>query len=126
MSAPSDVLSAAIQYFEQQKARGVRHLRLKPELLEHFQSKAVAQSPNHPIPQSPTTTSPMTPERRAAFEALKARALVCQKCPHLVRFRKQVVFGVGNLDAELMFVGEAPGADEDRQGEPFVGRAGQL
>jgi uracil-DNA glycosylase family 4 len=48
------------------------------------------------------------------------------KCPHLVTSRKSVVFGVGNLDAQLMFVGEAPGADEDVQGEPFVGAAGQL
>ena len=40
--------------------------------------------------------------------------------------RKQIVFGVGNPDAKLMFIGEAPGADEDEQGEPFVGRAGQL
>ena len=48
------------------------------------------------------------------------------KCPHLASSRKNVVFGVGNIDAQLMFVGEAPGADEDEQGEPFVGRAGQL
>ena len=48
------------------------------------------------------------------------------KCPHLASSRKHVVFGVGNIDAQLMFVGEAPGADEDEQGEPFVGKAGQL
>ncbi len=58
--------------------------------------------------------------------ALRTRALACQECPHLVRSRTQVVFGVGDIHASLMFVGEAPGADEDRQGEPFVGRAGQL
>ena len=57
---------------------------------------------------------------------LRERALVCVKCPHLVRSRTQVVFGVGNIDAEVMFVGEAPGEDEDLQGEPFVGKAGQL
>ena len=50
----------------------------------------------------------------------------CVLCPHLASSRTQTVFGVGNIDAELMFIGEAPGADEDRQGEPFVGRAGQL
>ena len=50
----------------------------------------------------------------------------CAKCPHLASFRTQTVFGVGNVDADLMFIGEAPGADEDAQGEPFVGRAGQL
>src|SRR4029077_11550193 len=57
---------------------------------------------------------------------LEQTALACRKCPHLVTFRHQVVFGVGNPDAELMFIGEAPGADEDLRGEPFVGRAGQL
>jgi DNA polymerase len=48
------------------------------------------------------------------------------KCPHLASSRKNVVFGVGSIDAQLMFVGEAPGADEDEQAEPFVGKAGQL
>jgi DNA polymerase len=50
----------------------------------------------------------------------------CSRCKLHTLGRKQVVFGVGNPDADLMFVGEAPGADEDEQGEPFVGRAGQL
>jgi len=67
-----------------------------------------------------------SPEKAAAFTALRERALACIKCPHLAASRKSVVFGVGNIDAQLMFVGEAPGADEDEQGEPFVGRAGQL
>jgi uracil-DNA glycosylase len=62
----------------------------------------------------------------SVFAALREAALVCVRCPHLARSRTQVVFGVGNPKAELMFVGEAPGADEDAQGEPFVGRAGQL
>jgi uracil-DNA glycosylase family 4 len=60
------------------------------------------------------------------LDTLREAALACVKCPHLVRSRTQVVFGVGNPQAELMFVGEAPGADEDEQGEPFVGKAGQL
>lgn len=60
------------------------------------------------------------------LQAINARVSVCTKCPHLASSRTQTVFGVGNPDAELMFVGEAPGADEDKQGEPFVGRAGQL
>jgi uracil-DNA glycosylase family 4 len=50
----------------------------------------------------------------------------CTRCKLHTLGRKQVVFGVGNPNADLMFVGEAPGADEDEQGEPFVGRAGQL
>lgn len=53
-------------------------------------------------------------------------ARACTKCRELARTRTQVVFGVGNRQAEVMFIGEAPGADEDEQGEPFVGRAGQL
>lgn len=58
--------------------------------------------------------------------SLRERVTVCLQCPQLAAARTQTVFGVGNSDAELMFIGEAPGADEDRQGEPFVGRAGQL
>src|SRR4051794_12746658 len=56
---------------------------------------------------------------------LQAIATVCEKC-NLSRTRTQVVYGVGNPNADLMFVGEAPGRDEDLQGEPFVGRSGQL
>jgi uracil-DNA glycosylase len=69
----------------------------------------------------------LSPEAKAAaFADLRQRAMACVKCPHLVSSRKNVVFGVGSTDAELMFIGEAPGADEDDQGEPFVGKAGQL
>jgi DNA polymerase len=57
---------------------------------------------------------------------LAERAAVCLKCPHLAARRHTVVFGVGNPEARVMFVGEAPGEEEDLQGEPFVGRAGQL
>jgi DNA polymerase len=59
------------------------------------------------------------------FEAFRQSVLQCSKCG-LCKTRTQVVFGVGPLETPLMFVGEAPGADEDLQGEPFVGRAGQL
>ncbi len=65
-------------------------------------------------------------DKVAAMAALRERALACTKCPHLAASRKSVVFGVGSIEAQLMFVGEAPGADEDEQGEPFVGKAGQL
>jgi uracil-DNA glycosylase len=76
--------------------------------------------------REPTGEEPLPASENAPFEALRKAALACVKCPHLVKSRTQVVFGVGSLKAELMFVGEAPGADEDAQGEPFVGRAGQL
>ena len=79
--------------------------------------------------------------QRKMFTALAAEALdansrrlgesaaavaVCQRCPVLVGSRTQTVFGVGDPNARLCFIGEAPGYDEDQQGEPFVGRAGQL
>jgi len=65
-------------------------------------------------------------ERADALERLRAEVAECRRCPALAESRTQTVFGVGNPNARLMFIGEAPGADEDRQGEPFVGRAGQL
>ncbi len=78
-----------------------------------------------PIAVAPAT-GPDAEAKAAAFDELRTRALACTKCAHLAASRKNVVFGVGNLNADLMFVGEAPGADEDEQGEPFVGKAGQL
>jgi len=75
----------------------------------------------------PRPGPPLDPQAKAAaFAALRERALACVKCEHLASSRKNVVFGVGSIDAQIMFIGEAPGADEDEQGEPFVGKAGQL
>ena len=65
-------------------------------------------------------------ERREALKELLAQARACVRCPGLASTRKTVVFGAGNADADLMFIGEAPGATEDEQGLPFVGRAGKL
>jgi uracil-DNA glycosylase family 4 len=65
-------------------------------------------------------------ERRDALKEVFAQARACVRCAELAATRKTVVFGAGNADAELMFVGEAPGASEDEQGVPFVGRAGKL
>jgi DNA polymerase len=62
----------------------------------------------------------------ASWDDLERDALACTKCPLATAGRSQVVFGVGNRDADLVFVGEGPGAEEDKQGIPFVGRAGQL
>ncbi len=64
-------------------------------------------------------------ERRAKLVELYKEVQGCTRCP-LHETRTKAVFGAGDADADLMFVGEAPGADEDRQGLPFVGRAGQL
>jgi uracil-DNA glycosylase len=64
-------------------------------------------------------------EASGAWEALRAEVRTCTRCP-LHRTRTQSVFGVGDIRAQWLVVGEAPGAEEDRRGEPFVGRAGQL
>jgi uracil-DNA glycosylase family 4 len=65
-------------------------------------------------------------ERREELKAVWDQARACQRCPQLAATRHTVVFGSGNADADLMFVGEAPGANEDQQGLPFVGQAGRL
>jgi DNA polymerase len=65
-------------------------------------------------------------ERREALKAVYEQASGCVRCPQLAATRTNVVFGAGNADADLMFVGEAPGANEDKQGLPFVGQAGKL
>ncbi len=65
-------------------------------------------------------------EREALLGSLAAEVAACARCPHLASSRTQTVFGEGSPTARLMFIGEAPGADEDRTGRPFVGRAGAL
>jgi DNA polymerase len=153
--AYNQLLDATIQHLEDLKSRGVRNVAVLPETLRSLSQpvktvSAPAQIPKPmPVPKistavpASTTKSaelplaspgeaasasvPLDPkEKAAAFAALRERALACVKCPHLASSRKTVVFGVGTIDAQLMFVGEAPGADEDEQGEPFVGKAGQL
>jgi uracil-DNA glycosylase family 4 len=71
-------------------------------------------------------SAPPASERREALKEVLAQARACERCGELAATRKTVVFGNGNADAALMFVGEAPGASEDEQGLPFVGRAGRL
>jgi uracil-DNA glycosylase len=87
------------------------------------------REPNAELPREPE--APVIVENQATDPALLLRTIRedlgdCTRCPLHQQGRKQIVFGVGNPNAELMFIGEAPGADEDQQGEPFVGRAGQL
>ena len=65
-------------------------------------------------------------ERREELKTVFAEAMGCTRCPQLAATRATVVFGSGNADADLMFLGEAPGANEDQRGLPFVGQAGRL
>lgn len=147
-SAYDQLLDATIQHLESLQASGVRHVAVSPETLRALAqpSSRVDQSPTAPVPAAlrkpiepalplalrtevlvADSKPAINPEvQAAAFAELRTRAQACVKCPHLASSRKNVVFGVGSIDAELMFVGEAPGADEDEQAEPFVGKAGQL
>lgn len=89
---------------------------------------AVAPDPEPPAPPSPPSPPPLEasdPVAALDWEALRQAAATCRACS-LGASRTRSVFGVGDPGAALMIVGEAPGAEEDRQGEPFVGRAGQL
>lgn len=75
---------------------------------------------------SPAESELSASKRREALKEVYAQAKNCVRCAELAATRKTVVFGAGNADADLMFVGEAPGASEDEQGVPFVGQAGKL
>ena len=86
--------------------------------------------PTLPVISEPLPPSPHPPSSREDREwqlnQWKQRVAACVRCPELASSRHQTVFGVGNPEARFLFIGEAPGADEDAQGEPFVGAAGQL
>jgi len=117
------------------RTAGVRFLSVQAETMSQLSGpppvREIPTSLETPatvqIESPPESLSPPPSENLATdMAALRERAGACLKCPHLVKSRKNVVFGVGDIHAQLMFVGEAPGADEDAQGEPFVGAAGQL
>lgn len=99
---------------------GVSAVMLNSASATHTPSAAVS------VPETSAAPALDPQAKAAAMQELRERALACVKCPNLAGSRKNVVFGVGDINASLMFVGEAPGADEDAQGEPFVGAAGQL
>src|SRR5262245_3423076 len=110
---------------------------LQPEPLTETRGADAPRSPN-PEPavsvpvmaglfDEPEAAVPDSPEsRRHELTVLAERGSTCDRCPELSSTRTQTVFGVGPVDPDVCFVGEAPGADEDATGEPFVGRAGQL
>ena len=100
---------AAIQRLESLRRAGVTHVK------KATAKKAVsAAKPDGPKSQE------------AALADVARQVAACRRCAELAQSRTQTVFGIGNPHARLVFCGEAPGADEDRQGIPFVGRAGQL
>jgi DNA polymerase len=139
---PDQLARQARQHLESLRAAGVEWLPTAPPPAVTPAKEARASSPtslpvlNEPAPvqrtlpvgeEAPAAAASLTLEqRKEALAALARRVAQCTRCAELASTRTQTVFGVGALDPELCFVGEAPGADEDRLGEPFVGRAGQL
>jgi len=130
------IIGETIAALEEMKRSGVTHVEVSQATLEELSRAGVspaagpakASAGGPAAVASATSAEEATPALPISAELarIEARAKVCTKCAELVRCRHSVVFGVGNARAELMFIGEAPGADEDAQGEPFVGRAGQL
>ncbi len=89
-------------------------------------SRANSGSPAVDVPAAGKQEESSASSPARALDAVASKVSVCTRCAELARTRTQTVFGTGNPMARLVFMGEAPGADEDRQGEPFVGPAGQL
>ena len=112
-----------VQRLESLAHAGVTHLG-KPRALRPVGPTVQATLATAAMPSSAEKSPP--DDRVAALAAVASQVAACTRCAELARNRTQTVFGVGNPHARLVFLGEAPGADEDRQGEPFVGRAGQL
>jgi DNA polymerase len=117
-----DFVITALQTIREKSDRAPRASRIA---LARLQTADVA---NRSIIKADLNDCLLPAQRHKAdsLAAVRERVCECTKCAHLACSRTQTVFGVGNPNADLMFIGEAPGADEDQQGEPFVGRAGQL
>ena len=139
-SAYHQLLDATIGHLESLKQRGARYVDASPESLSRLAMPAAQKTTNAPLGQAAPTITVQRPDEPSVYDSpklsaadkesaitkLRDEALACAQCAHLVSTRTQVVFGVGTVHAELMLIGEAPGLDEDKEGEPFVGAAGQL
>jgi uracil-DNA glycosylase len=123
-----EILTDTIAAVEQMKRDGVTHVDVSPATLAELGKKPrrlEGEPPGEPKSRVAARREPRPPTLES-LAALEAQVKACVKCRELSRARTNVVFGTGNPHAELMFVGEAPGRDEDLEGEPFVGRAGEL
>jgi DNA polymerase len=129
MSNRIDTLEATLAVLKRLEKKGVRSVYLDGVEIPNGAASvpATAASVHAPAPTVTATIAPVaaSADTVAGLGSLAQSVSVCTRCA-LHATRKQTVFGVGNPQAQLMFIGEAPGADEDAKGEPFVGRAGQL
>jgi DNA polymerase len=120
-------LAAHINYYREM---GIYDFYRQPipedALAQALESLAPAVQPITSMPKENLPTRPaVAADKIAALKIIREDIGDCTRC-RLHERRKNIVFGVGNVNPDIMFVGEGPGADEDEQGEPFVGRAGQL
>lgn len=123
---PADLARHLRQHLDSLRAAGVHWLPNQTPVAEpEPHAEAMIQSSLLPGPAAASPNESIE-QRRHELAVLAERVSGCQRCPQLVISRSRTVFGVGPLDVELCFVGEAPGATEDQRGEPFVGEAGQL
>ena len=125
----TDLRQQAAEHLRFAGELGVSGLSRDPKWREPAVARGQLSVATHEVPDLQPPTSSLTIGRSAAEVLAAIKTEIgpdCPRCKLATLGRKQVVFGVGNPDADLMFVGEAPGGDEDIQGIPFVGRAGQL
>ncbi|MCG3146722.1 MAG: hypothetical protein PCFJNLEI_00156 [Verrucomicrobiae bacterium] len=120
MSNLREIIDDTLANLDEMKRAGVTHVEVARETLAGLSWTGVP-----PVAAGISQKTGGTPLQQD-LSSLQAQVKSCVKCSELSRCRTNTVFGAGNPRAELMFIGEAPGADEDEQGEPFVGRAGQL
>ncbi len=118
-SSPLPSASSLLQLLESLEAAGVQQIRKPRERSTESRNREIESET--PPPQPAAIGQPP-----ATLEVLRDEVASCTCCQELASTRTQTVFGVGDPQARLCFLGEAPGGDEDRQGEPFVGPAGQL
>ncbi len=117
--------TAAIQILESLERAGIQQLP-KPGRAEKKAEKKGSGVISPEKNSRPLLRGESQPIAGDTLEVIRGEVAACRLCHELAATRTQTVFGVGNPQARLCFLGEAPGADEDQQGEPFVGRAGQL
>jgi uracil-DNA glycosylase len=108
------------------RREGHGQIQIQPEQREPLPKAKAAPIVSEELSEVRTKPESAIADPAQALRAIREDIGDCTRCRLHKQGRKQIVFGVGNPRAELMFIGEAPGADEDTQGEPFVGRAGQL
>jgi uracil-DNA glycosylase len=111
---------------EQLHAAGVTQLPRVAATTAARSAPRDAAGPLEPVPRADPARPQPAGDAVTGLAAIAAEVAACTRCEELAATRTQTVFGVGDPHAKLCFLGEAPGGDEDRQGEPFVGRAGQL